>query len=79
MARNQSPSRTNPSTPPAGDNSQKNPRDWVTGGEPMTGAQKSYLHTLASETHTEVSDDLTKGQASEKINELKQIDPRTSK
>ncbi|HEX2080659.1 MAG TPA: DUF3072 domain-containing protein [Longimicrobium sp.] len=50
----------------------KNPENWVTGDEPMTGAQRSYLHTLAEEAHVEVDDDLTKAEASRKIDELRE-------
>jgi hypothetical protein len=50
----------------------KDPEQWVTGGEPMTGAQDSYLHTLAREAGEEVPDDLTKAAASEKIEELQE-------
>ena len=49
---------------------QKAPEDWVTGDEPMTGPQASYLQTLAQEAGEEVADDLTKAQASERIEEL---------
>ncbi len=70
--------RVQSSPPASGDNTQKAPKDWVTGDEPMTGAQRSYLKTLSQETGQEVPEDTTKAQASEKINELKQIDPRTS-
>jgi hypothetical protein len=48
----------------------KDPDDWSTGEEPATGAQESYLHTLAQEAHEEVPDDLTKADASRKIDEL---------
>ena len=51
-------------------NTQKNPDDWVTGDEPMTGAQRSYLHTLAEEAKEEVDDSLTKAEASKRIDEL---------
>lgn len=61
-----------------GDNTQKNPKDWVTGGEPATGAQKSYLKTLGQETGERVPDDLTKAEASEKIDELRKQDPRVA-
>jgi hypothetical protein len=61
-----------------GDNTQKDPKEWVTGDEPMTGAQRSYLKTLSQETGKDVPEDLTKAEASEKIEELKQVDPRTS-
>ena len=53
-------------------NMQKDPDRWVTGDEPMTGAQRSYLHTLAEEAHEEVDDDLTKAEASKKIDELQE-------
>lgn len=46
--------------------------DWVTGDEPMTGPQRSYLHTLAREAGEDVPDDLTKAQASEMIDRLQQ-------
>jgi hypothetical protein len=50
---------------------EKDPSDWVTGDEPATGAQKSYLETLARGTDGQVPDDLTKAEASEKIDQLK--------
>ena len=54
-----------------GDDTLKDPDDWKTGDEPMTGAQRSYLHTLAAETHEEVEDDLTKAEAAERIDALR--------
>ena len=51
-------------------NAEKDPEDWTTGDEPMTGPQRSYLHTLAREAGEEVPDDLTKAQASELIDRL---------
>ncbi len=53
-----------------GSNRIKDPDDWTTGEEPMTGAQRSYLHTLAEEAGEQVSDDLTKAEASKRIEEL---------
>ncbi|HEY6744278.1 MAG TPA: DUF3072 domain-containing protein [Mycobacteriales bacterium] len=53
-------------------NAEKDPADWTTGDEPMTGPQRSYLHTLAQEAKEEVPDDLTKAQASELIDRLQQ-------
>lgn len=44
--------------------------EWVTGDEPMTGPQRSYLHTLAQEAGEKVDDGLTKAQASEAIERL---------
>ncbi|MBY6368604.1 DUF3072 domain-containing protein [Rhodococcoides corynebacterioides] len=51
-------------------NAEKDPSDWVTGDEPITGAQRSYLETLAQEAGETVPDGLNKAQASEKIDEL---------
>ena len=51
-------------------NPAKDPEDWVTGDEPMTGPQQSYLSTLAQEAGEEVPDDLTKAEASRRIDEL---------
>jgi len=53
-------------------NTIKDPDDWVTGDEPLTGAQRSYLHTLAEEAGEEVDDDLTKAEASKRIDELRE-------
>jgi hypothetical protein len=50
----------------------KDPAEWVTGDEPMTGPQESYLGTLAREAGTDVPADLTKAEASEKIEELQE-------
>ena len=50
---------------------EKDPNDWVTGDEPATGAQKSYLETLTRASDEDVPDDLTKAEASKKIDELK--------
>ena len=52
-------------------NAEKDPDQWVTGDEPMTGAQASYLQTLSEEADAEVPADLTKADASNKIDELK--------
>jgi hypothetical protein len=54
------------------ENPEKDTSDWVTGDEPMTGPQRSYVHTLAQEAGRDVPDDLTKAQASELIDELRQ-------
>jgi hypothetical protein len=51
---------------------EKDPEEWVTGDEPMTGPQKSYLHTLAREAGIEVPDDLSKVDASRMIDELQE-------
>ena len=51
-------------------NPEKDPDRWVTGDEPLTGAQRSYLHTLAEEAGEVVDDDLTKAEASRQIDAL---------
>jgi hypothetical protein len=53
-------------------NTIKDPEKWTTGAEPMTGAQRSYLHTLAEEAGEAVEDDLTKAEASLRIDELQE-------
>jgi hypothetical protein len=53
-------------------NTIKNPEDWTTGDEPMTGAQRSYLKTLSEEAKTEFDENLTKAEASKRIDELQQ-------
>ncbi|HYV09808.1 MAG TPA: DUF3072 domain-containing protein [Pyrinomonadaceae bacterium] len=50
----------------------KDPEDWVTGDEEMTGAQRSYLQTLCEEAGEEFDPDLTKAEASKRIDELQQ-------
>ena len=53
-------------------NAAKDPEQWVTGDEPMTGAQASYLQTLAEEAGEKVdASNLSKADASKKIDELK--------
>lgn len=51
-------------------NTEKDPEEWVTGEEPMTGAQASYLKTLSQEANEEFVDDMTKAEASKRIEEL---------
>lgn len=53
-----------------GSNMIKDPEDWKTGDEPMTGAQHSYLQTLSDESGVEFDETLTKAQASMRIDEL---------
>ena len=57
---------------------EEDPEEWVTGDEPMTGAQASYLKTLSEEAGEDFDPNLTKAQASEKIDELKGRSPRLS-
>jgi hypothetical protein len=58
--------------PPDPSNTIKDPDEWTTGEEPMTGAQQSYLHTLATEAGEKVDDNLTKAEASKRIDELRE-------
>jgi hypothetical protein len=50
----------------------KDPAEWTTGEEPMTGSQDSYVHTLARKAGEEVPDEMTKAEASMKIDELRE-------
>jgi hypothetical protein len=50
----------------------KDPEDWVTGDEPITAAQRSYLDTLAREAGEQLDPDMTKAEASEHIDRLQQ-------
>jgi hypothetical protein len=58
--------------PDPNSNQQKDPDDWVTGDEPMTGAQASYLKTLSEEAGEGYDDGLTKADASKRIEQLQQ-------
>lgn len=58
-------------TSPGQGNLEKDPSEWVSGGDPMTEAQRSYLDTLASQAGEELPADLNKAQASEHIERLK--------
>ena len=49
---------------------EKDPDHWVTGDEPMTGAQRSYLDTLAREAGEQLSPELSKAEASAHIDRL---------
>ena len=64
--------KQNGNNAPAGANAIKDPENWTTGGEEMTEAQTSYLKTLATEAGEQPVDDLTKAEASKKIEELQQ-------
>ena len=58
-----------PKSNPTG-NAEKDPDDWVTGDQPMTGAQASYLKTLTEEAGEEFDPAMTKADASKRIDEL---------
>jgi uncharacterized damage-inducible protein DinB len=62
---------TDPKTS-ADPSAQKDPEEWVTGDEPMTGPQASYLQTLSQEAGEDFDDSLTKAQASERIDQLQE-------
>ncbi|NTD99259.1 DUF3072 domain-containing protein [Agrobacterium tumefaciens] len=53
-----------------GSNTIKDPDEWTTGDEPMTGAQQSYLKTLSDEAGETFDDTLSKSEASKRIDEL---------
>ena len=53
-------------------NTVKDPDEWKTGDEPMTGAQKSYLKTLSDEAKEPFDENLTKAEASKRIDELQE-------
>jgi hypothetical protein len=76
--------RTQNSTQPTGaagspevGSAEKDPADWTTGDEPMTGPQKSYLETLSQQAGREApGDDLSKADASRLIDELQEVTGR---
>ena len=57
-------------------NAVKDPEDWVTGDEPMTSAQASYLQTLSEEAGEEFDPSLTKAAASGRIDQLQEATGR---
>ena len=64
---------------PAMKNPEKDPEEWTTGEEPMTGPQRSYLQTLCREAREEFNEKLTKAEASKKIEELQEKTGRGKK
>ena len=64
------PNKHVPQPDPIISNAEKNPDDWTTGDEPMTGAQKSYLKTLSDEAKEDYNENLTKAEASKRIDDL---------
>ena len=56
--------------PDPNSNTEKDPSDWVSGDDPMTGAQASYLTTLSEEAGEPFDPDLTKAEASQRIDAL---------
>ena len=53
-----------------GSNLEKDPDEWVTGDEPMTGAQASYLKTLSDQAGEPFDEKISKADASKRIDEL---------
>lgn len=76
MSENQETIGSSTPEPDAGLN--RDPEDWVTGDEPMTAAQRSYLDTLAREAGEELPADLSKAEASKHIDRLQQRSGRVS-
>ena len=72
----ETPDRTPEGTPDR--TPEKDTEDWVTGDEPMTGPQASYLRTLCQEAGEEFDESLTKADASKRIDELQQRTGRGS-
>jgi hypothetical protein len=75
QARNHDGQEHNPKRDPAPQsNTEKDPADWVTGDEPMTGAQASYMKTLSeiADEPEAFDESLTKAEASIRIDELKE-------
>ncbi|RCK70320.1 DUF3072 domain-containing protein [Desertihabitans brevis] len=60
------------SSPGQDESLERDPQDWVSGDDPMTEAQRSYLDTLAKRAGEELPADLTKAQASEHIERLRE-------
>jgi hypothetical protein len=60
----------NPNADLKGSNTVKDPDEWTTGNEPMTGAQHSYLKTLSDEAKEDFDETLSKSEASKRIDEL---------
>ena len=73
MAKTTQQTQDHDENPKAGEpvgNAKKDPDDWTTGDEPMTGAQASYLKTLTEEAGEDFDANLTKADASKRIDEL---------
>ena len=65
-----------PTDDTTGGSAAKDPDAWVTGDEPATASQRSYLETLATDSGSEVPEQLTKADASKLIDELQDRSPR---
>ncbi|EOR94911.1 : hypothetical protein [Arcticibacter svalbardensis MN12-7] len=67
---NEQKNEENPNADLKGSNTIKDPDEWTTGSEPMTGAQHSYLKTLSDEAGEDFDETLSKSEASKRIDEL---------
>jgi hypothetical protein len=65
-----------PAAPNIEHNPQRDPDEWLTGDEPSTGPQESYLHTLAQEAGEDAPSGLSKADASKEIERLQRITGR---
>src|ERR1700709_1415214 len=65
-------------TPGQASTTEKDPSEWVTGDEPMTGAQRSYLDTLARQAGEQLPANLSKAEASDHIERLQEKTGRGS-
>jgi hypothetical protein len=63
--------KTSDRDPDRPSNREKDPDDWTTGDEPMTGVQASYLNTLCEEAGEEFDPDMSKAEASKRIDALR--------
>jgi hypothetical protein len=57
-------------------NPERDPDEWLTGNEPSTGPQESYLHTLAQEAGEDAPANLSKADASKEIERLQRLTGR---
>ncbi|MFH5923396.1 DUF3072 domain-containing protein [Roseomonas xinghualingensis] len=69
---NKAPDHNPKTDPEPGSNTVKDPDNWTTGDEPITGAQASYLKTLSEEAGEPFDENLTKAEASKRIDELQE-------
>ncbi|WP_159351492.1 DUF3072 domain-containing protein [Roseomonas harenae] len=69
---NKAPDHNPKTDPEPGSNTIKDPDNWTTGDEPITGAQASYLKTLSEEAGEEFDEGLSKAEASKRIDELQE-------
>ena len=66
----------NPENTSDSSNLEKDPENWTTGDETMTGAQASYLQTLCEEANETFDKNLSKADASKRIDELQKMTGR---